>query len=201
MPYSPEHKGGTRERILRSARQLFNRKGFSEVTIDEIMAAAGLTRGGFYSHFNSKEELYAEAIAQFTHNNPPEQWQMKHIDPSARGEPLARMIVNAYLSREHFDDRDGSCPMVGLPSDAARSTNTVKAAFRQVLEMMVEIFSANLPETRELPRDRALALAALCVGGMVIARAVDDETFSDELREAARKHVLASSGWGDPKSG
>ena len=57
MPYSPEHKGGTRERILRSARQLFNRKGFSEVTIDEIMAAAGLTRGGFYNHFHGKEEL------------------------------------------------------------------------------------------------------------------------------------------------
>jgi hypothetical protein len=65
MPYAPEHKQETRERIVKCARRLFNRKGFAEVTIDEIMANTGLTRGGFYKHFNAKEELYADAIRQF----------------------------------------------------------------------------------------------------------------------------------------
>ena len=74
MPYSPEHKRETRERILKSARHLFNRKGFAEVTIDEIMAEAGLTRGGFYNHFDTKERLYAEAISQFICDGP-EVWQ------------------------------------------------------------------------------------------------------------------------------
>lgn len=197
MPYSPEHKSETRERILRSARQLFNRKGLSEVTIDEIMAATGLTRGGFYNHFHTKEELYAEAILQFGRMDPPEKWQTMHFDPSAEGARLARMIVNAYLSREHFDDRDGSCPLVGLPTDVSRSGEAAKAAFQQVLEMMVGIFAANLAPAREPQRERALALAALCVGGMVLARAVDDANLSDQLRDAARKHVLASSGWDD----
>jgi AcrR family transcriptional regulator len=65
MPYSAEHKRGTRQKILTSAARLFNRKGFFEVTIGEIMTAAGLTHGGFYRHFKSKDELYSEVIAQF----------------------------------------------------------------------------------------------------------------------------------------
>jgi TetR/AcrR family transcriptional repressor of nem operon len=102
MPYNPRHKQKTRERILRCARRLFSRKGFAEVTIGEIMAEAGLTRGGFYRHFKTKDELYSEALLQFTCLDPPEDWQRKHVDPCAEGATLARMIVDAYLSREHL---------------------------------------------------------------------------------------------------
>src|SRR5215813_11964890 len=165
MTYTPQHKQQTRERIVRSARRLFSRKGFAEVTIDEIMAEAGLTRGGFYRHFATKEELYGEALLQFTCRNPPEDWQRKHVDPCAEGARLARMIVDAYLSQEHLQDRDGSCPMLGLPSDVSRSNNAVKRAFRQVLDDMVSVFVANLRGRGA--RDRGLVLAALCVGAMV----------------------------------
>ena len=198
MPYSPEHKRETRERIVKSARRLFNSKGFAEVTIDEIMAQAGLTRGGFYKHFNTKEELYADAVRQFLCMEPPERWQKKHVDPCAQGPTRARMIVNAYLSREHFDSRDGSCPLVALPSDVARAGKAVKAAFRQVLDRLVEIFAANLAEPEA--RQRALALVALCVGAMVVARAVDDPKLADEFRDAAREHLLATTGWGDAQA-
>jgi AcrR family transcriptional regulator len=194
MPAPTDQKSATRERILRSARKLFNRRGFTEVTIEEIMADAGLTRGGFYNHFETKEALYSEAIAQFTGNEPPEPWRTVGFDPSAHGAALARMIVNAYLSREHFDDRDGSCPMVGLPSDAARSGKLAQAAFQQVLEMMVGAFEANVGPAGKPARERALALAALCVGGMVLARAVGDERLSDELRDAARSQALQTLG-------
>src|SRR5262245_1566344 len=145
MPYTVQHKQETRERILRSARRLFNRKGFTEVTIDQIMAEAGLTHGGFYRHFATKEELYSEALLQFTCRNPPEEWQRKHVDPCADGASLARMIMNAYLSEEHLRDQDGSCPTLGLPSDVSRSNTAVKRAFRQVLDDMVSVFVANLP--------------------------------------------------------
>src|SRR5215475_12442013 len=104
MPYTPQHKQQTRERIVRSARRLFNRKGFAGVTIDEIMAEAGLTRGGFYRHFAAKEELYREALLQFTYRNPPEEWQRKHVYLCAEGPALARMIMEAYLSVEHWQD-------------------------------------------------------------------------------------------------
>jgi TetR/AcrR family transcriptional repressor of nem operon len=193
MPYTAQHKQGTRDRILRSARRLFNRKGFAEVTIDEIMAEAGLTRGGFYRHFTSKDDLYSEALSQFTCLNPPEDWQRKHVDPCAQGVRLARMIMDAYLSREHLQDHDGSCPTLGVPSDVARSSAPVKRAFRKVLDMMLSVFVANLrgPQARE----HALALVSVCVGAMVVARAVDDPALANSFRKAARRHVLASSGW------
>lgn len=195
MPHAPQRKQATREQILRSARRLFNRKGFAEVTIEEIMSDAGLTRGGFYRHFQAKDELYCEALLQFTCKNPPEDWQRKHVDPCAEGEPLARMIVDAYLSKEHLMDRDGPCPTAGLASDVSRSSLRVKEAFRRVLEMMLGVFSANL--RGEDARDRALSLVATCVGAMVIARAVDDPSLAEAFRTAARKHVLGNSGWGE----
>jgi AcrR family transcriptional regulator len=193
MPYSVKHKQATRERIVNSARRLFNRKGFTEVTIEEIMKHAGLTRGGFYKHFDTKQQLYAHAVQQFLCLDAPERWQRTHVDLCAEGPTFARMIVNAYLSREHFEDRDGSCPVVALPSDVARCGKAVKAAFRQVLGKMVGIFAANLAEPRS--RERALALVSMCVGAMVVARAVDDPKLADEFRDAAHEHLLATTGW------
>jgi AcrR family transcriptional regulator len=194
MPYSLQHKQQTRERIVNSARRLFNRRGFTEVTIDQIMKHAGLTRGGFYKHFETKEQLYAHAVRQFLCMDRPERWQRRHVDPCAPGQTLARMIVNAYLSRDHLEDREGSCPLVALPSDVARGGKAVKAAFRHVLDKMVQIFASNLAEPQA--RQHALALVAMCVGAMVVARAVDDSGLGDNFRDAARDHLLAATGWG-----
>jgi TetR/AcrR family transcriptional repressor of nem operon len=132
---------------------------------------------------------------QFTCLDPPEDWQRKHVDPCAEGATLARMIVDAYLSREHLQDHGGSCPTVALPSDVSRSSATAKRAFRKVLEMMLSVFVANLRGNDA--RERALVLVSACVGAMVVARAVDDPALANAFRKAARKHVLASSGWGD----
>jgi len=197
MPYSAEHKQGTRTRIIQSARRLFNRNGFADVSIDEIMGEAGLTHGGFYKHFAAKEDLYQAAVLQFICEDRPERWQARHIDPSARGAALARMIVDAYLSEDHFNDRDASCPMIALPSDVSRGNDSVKAAFRQVLEMMVGAFTANLAPAGRPARERALALVAMVVGGMVLARAVDDEGLAAELRGGARKQAFETAGWED----
>ena len=196
MPYAATHKAETRKRIVASARRLFNRHGFNSVSIDEIMEDAGLTRGGFYKHFGAKHELYQAAVLAFARAEEPERWQACYAEPGAEeGVPLARMIVNAYLSDEHFEDRDGSCPMIALPSDIARSGDVVKTAFREVLEMMVRCFEQNLDEGELTPRQRALALAAQVVGGMVLARSIDDPDLADELRRSARAQVFASSGW------
>jgi TetR/AcrR family transcriptional repressor of nem operon len=198
MPYTAEHKQETRTRIIKSARRLFNRNGFAEVTIDEIMDEAGLTRGGFYKHFAAKEDLYQAAVLQFICNEVPEAWQRTHIDPQARGRALARMIVDAYLSREHYDDRDASCPMIALPSDVARGNRGVKDAFRQVLQMILTVFEENAPKGMLSKRDQALATAATVIGGMVLARALDDAELSDELRDAARRDVMQRTNWNRP---
>lgn len=198
MPYAATHKANTRRRIVESARKLFNRHGFNAVSIDEIMEDAGLTRGGFYRHFGAKEELYRAAVLQFAHAAQPERWQRCHFDPDAEGAAVARMIVNAYLSTEHFDDRDGSCPMIGLPSDVARSADGVRAAFREILEMMLRCFEANLAPADLSSRQRALAVASTIVGGMVLARAIDDAALATEIRAAARAEVFATTGWNGP---
>src|SRR5215208_5081173 len=103
MPYSPQQKRDTREKILESARRLFNREGYSGVSIEEIMSDAGLTHGGFYRHFSGKDELYAAAVRQFLCKKTPAPWQTRR-EPSPVPKPRAQRIVEAYFSREHFDD-------------------------------------------------------------------------------------------------
>jgi TetR/AcrR family transcriptional regulator, transcriptional repressor for nem operon len=183
MPYTQEHKARTRERIVESARLLFNRHGFTGVSIDEIMADAGLTRGGFYNHFNAKEELYAEVVTQI----------LACRSDGGRSIGSAREFITAYLSQQHFDNRDNCCPLMALPSDVARAGASVKRAYQQLLEYMV----GNLEKGVAGPqaRRRAMAVAALCIGGMAVARAVDDATLANEIREAAKELALSAGGW------
>lgn len=199
MPYTPEHKHETRQKILESARRLFNRRGFSEVSIDEIMANAGLTRGGFYRHFRDKEELYAEAVRRFLCRDAPKAWQGRPAYPRSAGKPRGQRVVDAYFSRDHFDDRETCCPLIAVPSDVMRGSHAVKRAYRQVLEQLIDIFHADLDEPHR--RERALALAALCVGGIVAARCMDDPALADDLRRAAHRQALRTGGWSGMRLG
>ena len=120
MPYPSGHRDEVRENIIRSARKLFNRSGFDNVSVNQIIADAGLTRGGFYSYFKSKSSLYAEVLGCFfTDPNWKSNWDGIEIDVKAP--QIAPQIVRAYLSRQHFNDVENSCPMVALPTDVARS--------------------------------------------------------------------------------
>ncbi|KRE89500.1 hypothetical protein ASG87_04010 [Frateuria sp. Soil773] len=187
MPYSADHKQRTRARIVECARALFNRRGYTEVSIDEIMASAGLTRGGFYNHFRTKEELFVEAVAAYRDFDPVERWPDIDFDPQRCGGAFARQMVDIYLSREHLDDIDGQCPIIALPSDVARAGAPVKQAYRDLLERLAGLLAGTGASARtQAARRRGLALAALCVGGMVLARTVEDEAFREEIRAAAR---------------
>jgi AcrR family transcriptional regulator len=192
MPYSPKHKRDTREKILESARRLFNRKGYFGVSIEEIMSDAGLTHGGFYRHFSDKDELYAAAVRQFLCKKKPAAWQ-KPREPNAVTKSHAQRIVDAYFSQQHFDDHDGCCPLLGTASDVERRGEIVKAAYQEVVEQLVKVFEDHLKAPR--PHDRALALVALCVGGMVLARNVCDSDLADNFRRSARAEVLRTAGW------
>ena len=193
MPYSPEHKRDTHQKILESARRLFNRRGFSEVSIDEIMDNAGLTRGGFYRHFRNKDELYAEAVRRFLCTDAPKPWQSRSSPAAIARKPRGRRVVDAYFSRDHFDDRETCCPLIALPSDVMRGSDMVKGAYREVLEKLIDIFQDDLDEPQR--RERALALAVLCIGGVVAAKCVDDPALADDLRRAAHRQALHTGGW------
>src|SRR5260370_38278119 len=119
MPYSREHRDQTRARIVRSARTLFNRSGFEGVKIDDVMAHAGLTRGGFYNYFETKGQLYAEAVTLSLAETPWERWDGVTVDFSA--EVAANQVIQVHLSQRHLTATAGSCPMVAPPRHVARS--------------------------------------------------------------------------------
>jgi TetR/AcrR family transcriptional repressor of nem operon len=104
-------------------------------------------------------------------------------------------IIRAYLSRQHFEGVGNSCPMVALPSDVARSGKSAKGAFENVFRAMTDVLVRSLGKDDMNGRTTAQAIAALCVGGMVVARALDDRALADELREAAMTVALELGGW------
>lgn len=191
MPYTAEHKQKTRQRIVECARELFNRRGFADVSIDEIMQRAGLTRGGFYNHFKAKEELYAEAVSLYLNFNPAERWHDIQFDPEAAGADCARQMVKIYLSTAHLEDLEGHCPLIAMPSDTARGGPQVRQAYCRLLQHMADMMISGVEGHDEgAARARGLAITALCVGGMVLARTIDDPGFADEVRRAAQSVAL-----------
>jgi TetR/AcrR family transcriptional regulator, transcriptional repressor for nem operon len=189
MPYPSNHGKETRTRIVAAARKLFNRFGFDGITIGDIMKEAGLTHGGFYRHFASKSDLYAEVLDCFF-TNPEWACGWKGMEEFDKTAEMAPQIIRAYLSNAHLDDVENACPMVALPSDVARASGNAKRAYQAAFEGMVAIL-----EQGASSRNSALAIAALCVGGMVIARASDDRALGDELRQAAMRVALDLGGW------
>ena len=190
MPYTPEHKIRTRGRIVESARRLFNRHGFEQVSIDQVMAEAGLTRGGFYHHFKCKDELYAEAVASYAASNP---FAVKSAQAGARlTDPhrLARALVEMYLSDEVFGNVDLHCPLYALSSDVSRAGAEPQQAYTELLRGMMHVYRCALKGARDADR-RAKAIVSLCVGGMVAARTTNDPTLRKSLRASARLQALA----------
>lgn len=185
MPYSKEHTERSRARIVEAARILFNIHGFEKVTIDMVMAKAGLTRGGFYRHFKSKEALYAAAVKSFLMGRGAVWREEAGIDPSNLAPEMAQHMLDSYLSERHLEDRENQCPMIALPSDVARGNPDVQGAYQDLLTSMVWLFETLQPTQDDQARQRALAMAALCVGGMVLARSIPDASLASELRSAA----------------
>lgn len=188
MPYAPEHKIKTRQRIINSARSLFNRKGFGQVSIEEIMAEAGLTRGGFYYHFRSKDALFTEAIETF---QPPLQNKNSPfcIDQQKLNQrEVAQALLDVYLSTLHLENIEAQCPMVALPSDIFRSGKGSREAYTQLMQRMSHVFENAFGEDQlKGNKETALALSSLCVGGMVLARTIQDEETSQAILAAAKK--------------
>jgi AcrR family transcriptional regulator len=197
MPYPRGHRAQTRKQIVESARRMFNLHGFENVSIDAIMADAGLTRGGFYGYFKSKSDLYIEALGCFfTDPNWKNQWEGVEVDLSSPD--VGAQIVRAYLSRQHLEDVENSCPMVALPNDVARSGEKVREAFETVFRAMVAILAREVKSPTGKSEDAAMAIGALCIGGMVVARAINGGDFSDRLRDAAMRAALSLGGWSRP---
>lgn len=190
MPYSADHKKQTRAKIVEAGRILFNRHGYQKVTIDMVMEEAGLTRGGFYNHFKNKEALFAEAVSSFLMGRGAQWREDAGVDVTGLKPEMAQQMLDAYLSTQHLGDLDGQCPMIALPSDVARASADVQASFQQLLTAMIWLFETTLGTDDTSNRQHALSLAALCVGGMVLARTLPDSDLAEDVRLAA--HTTAT---------
>ena len=178
-----DRKAETRSRILQNAARLFRRYGYEGIGIDEIMAAAGLTRGGFYAHFRSKQELFHAALA-----DEPEAFTPLRADAVSAG----RALIDFYLGDGDRARVAASCPLVSLSPDVARASDGARAAYTARVHELVTELARCIPGDADDARVRALAILALCIGGAAMAHAVSDEPLAAALLDACRARALAT---------
>ena len=182
MRVSRERVAENRRTILEAAGRLFRERGFEAVTVVEIMKAAGLTHGGFYGYFKSKDELIAEALA--------ETLTQTTIVPLG---DLASYAAE-YLSPTHRDDRAGGCPTAALAAETIRQTAGARAELTAGLKRQIERFSLIAPgENPAQKRRAAIGSWAAMVGAMILARASDDPVLSDEILDETRAWLAAQA--------
>ena len=182
MKVSREQVAENRRRILAEAGRLFRARGFEAVTVSDVMTAAGLTHGGFYGYFGSKEDLIAAALE----------------DVLATASPMPRDLdryAEAYLSAAHREDRAGGCPVAALGAETIRHSSQARAAMTDGLRRQIDRLSEGAagadPETR---RQSAIGSWATLVGAMVLARMSDDAKLSDEVLAQARAWIGRQNG-------
>ena len=181
MRVSREKSAETRERILDVAATLFREKGFDGIGLAEIMQAAGLTHGGFYKHFGSKDDLEAQATGVALARNAAD-WRRLFEGAAAR--PLSAFI-DEYLSPHHRDDLGKGCAIAALGADVARQGERVRSALTGGLEPFLQLLSDAIPgRSKAVRRRKAIATMAELIGTLILARAVDDPALSDEILAA-----------------
>ena len=181
MRVSREKSAETRERILDVAATLFREKGFDGIGLAEIMKAAGLTHGGFYKHFGSKDDLEAQATGVALARNAAD-WRRLFEGAAAR--PLSAFI-DEYLSPHHRDDLGKGCALAALSADVARQGERVRSALTAGLEPYLQLLSNAIPgRSKAVRRRKAIATMAELIGTLILARAVDDPALSDEILAA-----------------
>ncbi len=186
MRYAPGHKKQTRDRILRAAGKVFLREGYHASGVNKVMEEAGLTAGGFYSHFDSKEALLAEMLAPAAGVAAmPREEELGHI----AGPDWAASFIDRYLSPRHVASPEDGCPLPALVSEVARSGDPVKSGFEAIVRDLAARMRQHAGEG--LSEDRSLAIIALCVGGIGLARSVQDESLVERILTACRELALA----------
>lgn len=185
MKVSKQEAEQTRERIIEMAGKLFRERGFDGIGVAELMKAAGLTHGGFYRHFVSKEDLMAQACTRVLAGSLD---MVQKAAEHSGGDALSA-IASAYLSTAHRDLPGEGCVLAALGSEAGRHGAPLRGAFTQGVRAMADMLTQLSPgKSEHAKREHALAIYASMVGALVLARTVDDAALSEEVL----KSVLAT---------
>jgi len=183
MPWQPDHKQQSRHRILDAAATLFTTQGFDRVGINDVMQAAGMTRGAFYNHFSSKSELYSAAIR---HSGGRRRQMLNATRPNLQ------QMVHGYLSKAHRAGEAIQCPLAYLVTDVAQRDEQVRDAWSDTFKGFVrQLQSDRSPDAPLQPE--ALQRAATLIGAMAISRTLSDSELSDQLLESCIEGLCPSS--------
>jgi TetR/AcrR family transcriptional regulator, transcriptional repressor for nem operon len=191
MRYSKEHKQETHERIVRKASVRLREKGAHGIGVADLMKEAGLTHGGFYAHFDSREALVIEAF-NYAMDRSTDRWR-KMAEQTAPEKRFAA-IVESYLTTIHRDDPGRGCTVPTLGPEIARESPKTRKAFATKLDEMIEMMADQVPELpRKAARQQAIAALSTMAGALVLSRIAGSGEFSDEILDAGREAALGQT--------
>lgn len=190
MRYEPEHKKQTRDRIVRNAARKLRTEGLSGPGVASVMKASGLTVGGFYKHFRSKDELLAEAIAQgFSELSEKAFSPLQDVPPQDRW----KEVVRWYLSPEHCNHPGAGCPVVTLAPEIARSKLSVRKRTAELMKELAEGWVKFMPGVTAKERERNFfVIFSAMAGAVAIARLFPEPADRERVLANVRDYLLAS---------
>jgi len=191
MRYSREHKQETHDRIVKKASVRLREKGAHGIGVADLMKEAGLTHGGFYAHFDSREALVIEAFA-YAMDRSMETW--RKITGEVSPEKRLALIADSYLSALHRDNPGHGCSIPSLGAEIARESPKTRKAFAGKLDEMIEMMADQVPELpRKVARQQAIAALSTMAGALVLSRVAGSSELSDEVLKAGRDGALDGS--------
>jgi TetR/AcrR family transcriptional repressor of nem operon len=183
----PSRKETTHQRIVETAARAIRRSGYHGTGVADIMKQAGLTHGGFYAHFESREAMLAEAADRAGAETVA---TLERVAAAAPPKQALGAMLRAYLSKAHAEGIESGCAVAALGSEMPRQSAQVRRVATRRIKEMIDLVTRQLPEWGESgAHERALVTLATAVGALVLARAVDDPKLSEALREAALNHL------------
>jgi TetR/AcrR family transcriptional repressor of nem operon len=191
MRYSKEHKLETHARIVKKASVRLREKGAHGIGVADLMKDAGLTHGGFYAHFDSREALVIEAFAHAM-DRSTEHW--RKIAALTPPDKRLATIVDSYLTPVHRDDPGHGCALPTLGAEIARENPRTRKAFAAKLEQMIEMLADQIPDvSAKAARQQAMAVLSTMMGTLVLSRVAGSGEFSDAILSAGREAVLGGA--------
>ena len=188
MPTPPSRREATHERIVDVAARALRRHGYAGVGVADVMKQAGLTHGGFYAHFESRDALIAEAIERAGRDTGAA--MKRRIDTSReRGESPLRALVESYLSEAHLGDTESGCVVAALGSEMPRQSSMLLAPSAERVRRLIGLVQQALPEGA--PKQQAMAIAGALVGSIQLARTLGANAQGRAMLAAARHALLA----------
>jgi len=185
---TPSRKEATHERIVDAAARAIRRSGYGGTGVADIMKDAGLTHGGFYAHFASREAMLAEAADRAGAEAVA---ASASIAAAAPPQQALQEVLRAYLSKAHVESAENGCPVAALGSEMPRQAPEVRRAATRRIKEMIDLVARQSPDWGQPgSHENALVTVATMVGALLLARAVDDPKLSDALRKAALNHLV-----------